>query len=291
MASSRRSPVSSEGRATRAPVDWKWNCKPSYPDYRGFPIGGCEDAATMPPYIDRLKARIGTSGAPAGYQRFSQRPGGGCNLSGDVTVTGNWWVDCPNFGVPNNRTLTFAGGNVVFQNGLSVPPNATIRFNTANPKPSLPGACRTAVEAAPCIGESSEKASFAYLRNGDLDIKGTVDGRRLMVYLSDSSALNLSGGAGPRWSAPTEGPFTGLALWGEKNDSGMSITGGGAMALRGTFFLPHATLNISGGGAMDQQQAQFISYRLKVSGGAGLRLAPDPSTAVSLPPKAASLIR
>ena len=87
-------PVPSRQRATRAPVDWRYNCKASYPTYHGLAISDCPDAATVSPYIDLLKSAIGTSGNPGSYQRWTAA-GNSCNAAGTIVVTGNWWVDCP----------------------------------------------------------------------------------------------------------------------------------------------------------------------------------------------------
>jgi len=83
-------PKSSDSRATRAPVDWKYNCKTGYPSYHGISIADCTDTATTSPYIDNLSTAIGTSGLPSGYQRWTTT-GHSCNVaSGTTTVSGNW---------------------------------------------------------------------------------------------------------------------------------------------------------------------------------------------------------
>jgi hypothetical protein len=111
------------------------------------------------------------------------------------------------------------------------------------------------------------------------------------VYLGTTSVLKGSGGSPPAWSAPSEGPFAGLALWAEAPGA-YTISGGAGVTLRGTFFTPFADeLTLTGGGNWGQQNAQFISYRLKVTGGSVLTMAPDPTSAVILPPSAATLIR
>ena len=47
-------------------------------------------------------------------------------------------------------------------------------------------------------------------------------------------------------------------------------------------------MTLSGGGDWQvPQSAQFIAFRLSVSGGGQLRLSPDPATAVSAPPSIA----
>jgi len=59
--------------------------------------------------------------------------GHGCNPSGTTSVSGNWWVDCSaELSIGNGTTVTFSGGNVVFDGGLSMTGGA-LNFNSPNP--------------------------------------------------------------------------------------------------------------------------------------------------------------
>ena len=123
-------------RATHATVDHRFNCRATYPDYHGVPIEGCPDAGTRPAYIDDLRAAIGSSGAPAGFQRW--RASYGCN---DPTVPaslpGNWWIDCPTFRISENANINFSGGNIVFDGDVSMTGEAS-----ASTRPTRPLRCR-----------------------------------------------------------------------------------------------------------------------------------------------------
>jgi hypothetical protein len=286
-------PVPASERATRAPVDWVWNCKATYPSYFGIPVEACPHEAVTGPFIDRLRTAVGPSGSVAGFQRWSASHS--CSPSGTITVTGNWWVDCgtPNgLSISNGTTVTFAGGNVVFDGGLKLNSGGTLNVNTSNPSSTLPFGCTQTSPSAPCLTSSSARAAFVYVRKGDWNLGGgAFNARNTAMYLSPTSVLKGSGGSPPSWTAPTEGPFGGLALWAEAPGA-YTISGGAGVSLRGTFFTPFADeLTLTGGGNWGQQNAQFISYRLKVAGGSNLTMAPDPTSAVILPPAAATLIR
>ncbi|WP_421120746.1 hypothetical protein ACE2AJ_05435 [Aquihabitans daechungensis] len=180
----------------------------------------------------------------------------------------------------------------MFDGGVKLNSGSALNFNTNNPVSSLPFGCSQTSPAAPCLASSSARAAFVYVRKGDLNLGGGgFNAKNTTVYLSPTSVMKGSGGSPPAWSAPTEGPFAGLALWAEAPGA-FTISGGAGVTLRGTFFTPFADeLTLTGGGDWGQQNAQFISYRLKVSGGSILAMAPDPSVAVNLPPPAATLIR
>jgi hypothetical protein len=283
-------PKSSGDRATRAPVDWRYNCKTGYPAYHGIAMANCPSASTTPAYVDLLRAAVGTSGQPTGYQRW--RAGHSCNPSGAVVVTGNWWIDCPGgLNIGNGATVTFANGNVVFDSGLSMSNGGALNINTANSTPHLSNTCLPPTVTTPCIASASADAGIAYFRAGNITLTGgTFRLNHTAVYLA--SGYVKANSSAPSWTAPVEGPFAGLSLWSELSSGQFQIAGGAGVSLAGTFFTPEAApLSLSGGGNWGQQHAQFISYQLAVSGGGHITLSPDPNSSINLPPKAGVLIR
>jgi hypothetical protein len=285
-------PVSAAERATRAPVDWRYNCKSGYPAFHGIAIANC--GAATPPYIDGLKTAVGTSGnpSPSSYQRWTTT-GHSCNPSGTTTVAGNWWVDCGGgLSIGNGTTVTFASGNVVFDGGLSMNGGVLNLNSPANPAPTLTASCRPPNVTTPCISTSSAGAAFAYVRAGDWNITGGVLTAYHVAVYQAAGYLKVAGGAPPTWLAPTEGPFASLALWSEQSSNKFQMNGGAGVQLSGVFFTPEATpFSLAGGGNWGQLNAQFISYQLAVSGGGSLAITPDPFNFISLPPRAGVLIR
>jgi len=292
-------PIPVARRATRAPVDHRWNCKTGYPDYNvgttGYPgieIPDCATAAEVPPYIDLLKARVGTSGVPAGFATFPRPgvPSDKCNVSGAVVLpAGNWYVNCTTLQVGGGTSITFSGGNVVTKGGITSTGDGRVTLNSSNPSSLLPAACLPPVGGTMCTN-SSANAGWLYMRSGDLDIKGPFTANHTMSYIGDG-VIKLTGGGSFTWTAPTEGPFAGLAAWAEKPGS-YDVAGGGTVKMAGAFFTPYANaMSISGGGVWDVKSAQFISRRLTASGGANLTMAPNPVVALTLPPREGFLIR
>jgi hypothetical protein len=303
-------PLSADDRATRAPVDWNWNCKSSltgspvapgsspasaYPNYRTLvPIPNCPTALTRPAYIDGLRAAIGTTASPgtdiASFNRWTTS-GKSCSPSGLTTVNGNWWIDCPNLSLGNGTTVTI-NGNVVLDGSLSMTNGSVLNVNAANPLTNLTGSClgTTGVPADLCPLQSAATHAYLYMRNGDINITGgSFQMNKTMVYLHDGTVKLNS--AGPTWTSPDEGAFRGLSLWSEK-ETDFSMAGNGTLNLEGTFFTPNAIpFKLTGGGGFFPLQAQFISYHLDVSGGGLLNLVPNPSKNITLPPKSGVLIR
>jgi hypothetical protein len=283
-------PIRRDTRATRAPVDWRYNCKRNYPSYTTIgqdkkqykvAIKDCPNYATVPAYMDQLRSAIGNAGAISGYTDYN----GPCTLNGAPVMmpAGNLRITCPTFKV--QTVVTFPGQNVVFDGDIQV--TGKLVFNQANPLASLTGCVGT---IATC---SSQQAALMYMRKGNLVVNGggSFDLRNTALY-EDGGYLNFGGGGTPAWSAPLEGPFRSLAYWDEYESGSYSVNGGASMSLSGIFFTPFADpFSISGGSPTAQQDAQFVSRKVSISGGGTLNLAPKESDAISLPPPAAILIR
>jgi len=262
-------PVSQDVRATRAPVDWKYNCKATYPNYKGIPVEGCATGGA--PYIDNLVAALGTSGQPSGYQRWSSLYS--CNAT-SVTLSGNWWIDCPSLTIGNGADVTFTGGNIVMDGTLKMT-GGSFNVNTANPTSSLSASCTPPTVQTPCLTSSSAKAAFIYQRAGDINITGGTLNLQKTAFVQKNGFL-LVNSSPPTWLAPTEGPFSGLAFWSETSSNKFQMAGGAGVLLSGVFFTPEAApFSLSGGGTWGQQSAQFISYQLTVTGGGIANLVPD----------------
>ncbi len=281
-------PTGTGQRATRAPVDWRYNCKTAYPAYHGIAVAPCP--GTTAPYLDNLVSAVGAANPDtSGFQRWSTV--NSCNPSGNIMAPGNWWIDCAaGLSVGNGTNLTFTGGNIVFDQGLKMT-GGSLTVNNANPAPSLSSACLAPTAFTSCLAASSATSAFIYVKNGNWSVTGgVVNVKKTFVYQA-SGYLKIAGGAPPTWTAPTEGPFNGISYWSELPSSNFQINGGAGVTLGGVFFTPEAKpFSLAGGGNWGQQHAQFISYQLAVSGGSNANLVPDPS-GVAIPPRLAVLIR
>lgn len=287
-------PVPRAKRATRAPVDHKYNCKSAYPTYFSIPIAGCSEGT--PAHIDDLRAAIGSAGTPLGFQTWSDSYG--CT---DPTVpagglSGNWHIDCPaNPGGQGGGfkltggTVTFNDGNIVFDGPINLQ-GGTVEFNQSNTTATLSPTCLLTIVA--CIDQSSAGAAWVYQRAGDLSLSGGggFNATQTAIY-QHYGFFSIAGGSPPNWTSPTEGPLAGLAIWSEKPDTGYKISGGAALLLQGAFFTPYGTMDISGGSPVSPLEAQFVARKLKVTGGASIQLQPDPDQSVSIPPAEPLLIR
>jgi len=279
--------------ASRAYVDWRWNCKAGYPAFHGVNIFDCPNTAakggTSYPYIDNLKTAVGSSGTPGAGTWTTISKKSDCAPSASITYpVGNYYVNCSrgnNGFVVAGVTVTFAGGNVVFEDTATVSNGGTLNINTANTTANLSSSCTPPTVQTPCIGNSSAGAAFVYFR-GDESTQfqtsgtGAVNLNHVFVY-GGKGSVAFSGNP-PIWTAPIEGPFDALTYWSDMpatasnaQKTSFVITGGSGANLTGVFFTPEASpFKLAGGGNWGQVQAQFISFQLTVTGGGILSMNP-----------------
>lgn len=281
-------PIGTSRRTGRGPVDWRYNCKV---DYGALLLRPCPLAGERQAYLDTLVAAVGTTGKPAGFLDYkASYP---CSVGPGSTVevpVGNWWVNCS---LDVKGTLTFKGGNIVLDSGLKVGSGGTFKMNVANTG-TIGGTCATTV----CITSSSANHAIAYVRSGGLErtAGGSLVFDNTFVYLANGTT-SLTGGTGSlSWTAPgtnrnePSGPFEDLALW-SASSGAHGMSGGSALTIDGVFFTPNAEFTYSGSGNQVQAKAQFITWRLKVTGSGQLTMSPDPDRAIEFPLSVQRLIR
>lgn len=282
-------PTGTDNRITRAPIDWRYNCLPAYPNYFGITIPKCPDSNIRASYVDQLVGNYdGAPGidspGPGVFQQWTAE-GYSCNLQSsdaDIPVSGNWWIDCPGTsgsgGLTVRNNVTFSDGDVVFDGQVRV------------------------IGGSLSINDGGADDHIVFIRNGNFikDAQATVILDKILVYLADPhGAIDFNGGTGGlEWIAP-EGPsdlalptkFEDLALWSE-GDTLHRIGGQAGNVLEGTFFTPFADpFVLSGQGSQFQTEAQFVTRRLELSGQAELRMTPNPDRSTPFPVKEIRLIR
>lgn len=276
-------PLGVSRRITRAPIDWRYNCKVSYPGYPidladpgagTIPIDPCPE--TPAPYIDQLVTGYGGTGNPGFVHRWTDFYPCAVNSGSwvDPTITpvsGNWWVDCPTFIINNDKSVIFDGGDVVFDGTIDIRSSASL---IVNPSPSTAD-------------------RVVYVRDGDL-IKGaqsSITFRQTMVYLEDGILDMVGGAGGLTWTAPIAGNFEDLALWSE-SPLPHQIGGQSGNTLTGTFFTPLASpFSLTGQGGQFQTDAQFLTRRLEIKGQGEVKMHPDPDRQTLIPIREVRLIR
>jgi hypothetical protein len=293
-------PTGISARVTRAPIDYRYNCKTNYPTYLGVTIPDCTDEESDD-YIDQLVGAYGSgspSGASLGTGGFTQwttymgdpnyPTGLPCNFQGSdpspVIPNGNWYVDCPgttgNSGFTVDNTVIFGPGDVVFSGQVRSLSGGDLQIN-----------------------EAAGGNHVVYVRQGDLikDAQSSISLEYTMVYLADGRVDFNGGDGGLLWTAPDLAPdtppsvfedhFEDLALWSESPEL-HHIGGQAGNVLEGTFFTPYADpFELGGQGSQFQTEAQFVTRKLELSGLAEVRMEPNPDRFTPIPIRDIRLIR
>ena len=273
-------------RITRSAIDHRYNCKLVYPDYLldvgnpglgGIPISPCLDAPA--PYIDQLVVAYGD---PAGISPMgiSQRWTDFYQCTVDdttwalptISVSGNWWVDCPGgLIISNSKVVEFNAGDVVFDGNIDVRSFGVLRIN---PSPS--------------------SDHVVFVRNGGELLKGaqtSIALEQIFVFLQDGRIDIGAGVGGLTWTAPVAGNFEDLALWSEASHQ-HQIGGQAGNTLTGTFFTPFSDpFVLTGQAGQFQTDAQFVTRRLEVKGQGEVKMHPDPDRTTLIPIREVRLIR
>ena len=261
-------------RITRAPIDWRYNCKQTYPEYPltltstgGVPVPPCPTAPA--PHIDDLVDKMTEPGMPTGFfQRWTDHYP--CAPASAITATGNWWIDCPGGFIVNGVSVTF-DGDLVFDGDVDVRSSGSLSVN-----------------------QGDDDDQVVYVR-GDGDLlkraQSSITLHRTFVYLEEGAIDLVGGDGGLTWTAPLGGNFEDLALWAEATRT-FQIGGQAGNTLTGTFFTPMGEpFTLTGQGGQFQTDAQFLTRRLEVAGQGEVRMQPDPTRQTLIPIREVRLIR
>ena len=291
-------PVRMAERRTREPVDHHFNCNNGYgqkPWYGDHPIGSCPGATSSTDYVDELLSFAGGGNTPTGWNVYGDGPGEPCTIDGQMSVVvpeGNTRVVCSVLSV--KRTMTFSGGNVIFDGDVVVSAGGDLRIhacgqegvnncapNSASELPSTWQRGQDFVESH----YSSDAAWVAFRSGGGIqkDARGSLRIYDAAIFLpqnadigtSPPKAMALSGGDGAlQWYAPRQGPFDVLAMWSDSTNQ-HDLGGSAELAMEGVYFAPVARMAFRGNGGQNQVAAQLITETLTVSGGGTLKVVPD----------------
>jgi hypothetical protein len=286
-------PIPTSRRITRAPIDWRYNCQPSYPDYPldngnpglgGIPIAPCPEAGATPSFIDDIEDFV-----PSAFQTYEDTPATPCNLpTGFVLppLVGDWRVNCTGpQGFSTNTDVTFSGGNVFFEGPVNVGAQGSLTINDA-PDSDQWVVVRRGLFKKVAQADLIMERTFVYLADG--------------MEAGDTSAIDFGGGTGILlWTAPLgpgnpsvfyEGNYEDLALWSESTRL-HNLGGQASTIIAGTLFTPNALFTLSGQASQFQTDAQFLTRRLEVKGDAEVRMSPDPDRVTPIPIREIRLIR
>lgn len=226
-------PIAGE-RATRGPIDHRYDCRTGYSFPGHPPIEDCPEPPlgnydpadpTANQHITNLRAHVATTAANIaadplppvvdGYAIWS-RLGLPCNIDNSVGLlipslpagAEDWWIDCP---APNGLTTSGSGelrileGNVVFDSKINLQ-GGRLSINPDSPRDTFvfvrSGDLDKAAGAALRLGsDDTAGADGKFAENCD-PLASCDDRGGVFVLLDDGRLIAAGGGSEMTWSAP-----------------------------------------------------------------------------------------
>lgn len=206
-----------------------------------------------------------------------------------------WYIDCATFEV--NNLTQFPGGTseraVVFRGSVEATAGCLLLNTTATDRTSADSLCATTSDitaAAPMlmyVQKGRVRRQNADLIALQVMLYQEQEGNRLSGISAvppcnaGECVVDLGNGSGATvlWTAPRSGDFAKLALWSEGIESTSNPFRMGAKTnagFIGTFFAPNAQVTFAGQPGYFASDAQFVAWRVTISGGALLELTPNP---------------
>lgn len=113
---------------------------------------------------------------------------------------------------------------------------------------------------------------YCYTNAGSVTINGnkTVTGTGVTLYFDASSYLNIGGGAGLNITAPSTGPYAGIAIFQTRTPSASANTftmqGNGSFSVNGAIYLPASNLSLGGTSGATASFSEMIALTLSLGG-------------------------
>ncbi len=206
-----------------------------------------------------------------------------------------------------SSAFTVVGRAVITSGATATPAPVTVPTAVADPLLALPsptvGGCDF-TNYAPAMGNwtlnpgtycgtgitigAGSTATFnpgTYIINGGavtLNGGSTSTGNGVMFYLTApppyTPAVNISSGASATFSAPTSGPYMGVAFYQDRSSpqssGGGTFWGGAPMQITGTLYFPTATVQFSNGASVANYSTAIVAMRVRFKNGSSIKYDP-----------------
>jgi hypothetical protein len=222
------------------------------------------------------------------------------NSPSATTVTGGGVLTAPEFditGVPG--TSTSGGGTIngtVLDNQVPTPDplaflpapdpstmtqqsKKTVKLQNQGSLSLQPGVYTGGINVTG--GNLTLASGIYYMDGGGFSFSGTgnLSAQGVMIVNnpgSNSDTVNITGTGTINLSPMTSGLYQGISLWQTRASTNtLTVSGGGAGSVTGTFYAQHGTLKVSGGGG-SSVGSQYISWDVTLSGNGGFGITWDP---------------
>ncbi len=156
-------------------------------------------------------------------------------------------VGCANLNIPGGKGLKQVNPGVYCNNTLTVNGGSKVRFN----------------------------AGTYVFKGTDISVLGgaEVTGTDVTIFLYSGANLNIAANAIYSMSAPTTGPYAGIAIYSEKsNPVNIKLNGGSTQSVQGFVYNPSGTVDFSGNSATTSDQCiRIVANTMTMTGTSKLK--------------------
>jgi hypothetical protein len=102
---------------------------------------------------------------------------------------------------------------------------------------------------------------------------GSLHGTGVTFYLTNDAGLSINATSDVQISAPTSGPYSGMAIFADALNSSVleyNINGDADSSINGAIYAPSGTVVINGSSTSGGGCTQVVSRMVRISGNAGL---------------------
>ncbi|MER0238400.1 pilus assembly protein TadG-related protein [Fulvimarina sp. MAC8] len=112
------------------------------------------------------------------------------------------------------------------------------------------------------------------VENGDVTMNGgaSIEGSGVTIYLTNNARMKLTGNGDVNLSAPTSGPYSGLLVFGGRDQTGIEhkIAGTTDSVMQGAIYLPASDVEYRGNSALSDACTQIIANTIDFNGNSSL---------------------
>jgi Putative Flp pilus-assembly TadE/G-like len=177
--------------------------------------------------------------------------------SGAMSLGGGTYTVNSNISNTGSGTMTLGAGNYIVNGCLCDTGSGNVTT----------GAGEYTMGTFTSSGSSSiTLGSGLYETTGNMSLTGSGGISGSAVTFFDEGSTSLGGSGSLNLTAPTSGPYNGIAIFQPSTDNGsVTITGSGSMTFEGIVYVPKSAVTLTGSGS-GNMYVDFISDSLSLSG-------------------------
>jgi hypothetical protein len=206
------------------------------------------------------------------------------NLSGGIASSGSSSVNATvkNTGQPATPD-PLVNISPPSSTGMTVQSSSEINLSGSTTRTLNPGVYNGGISLSSSSSVTLNPGVY-YINGGGINLSGSsgITGNGVFIYNTGGGEINLSGSGTISLNPMSSGSYAGITVFQDRsNTTAATMSGGSNISNTGTFYLPSATMTLSGSSAGSVMAAQIIAKNLTFSGSSNISVKYNNSVAGS----------